>query len=52
VRGEEILAFARERLADYKVPDLVMVRDALPMTASGKVRRRDLAEAVALELTA
>jgi len=52
VRGEEILAFARERLADYKVPDLVRVRDALPMTASGKVRRRDLAEAVARELTA
>jgi len=52
VRGEEILAFARERLADYKVPDLVQVRDALPMTASGKVRRRDLAQAVALELTA
>jgi len=52
VRGEEILAFARERLADYKVPDLVRVRDALPMTASGKVRRRDLAQAVALELTA
>jgi fatty-acyl-CoA synthase len=52
VRGEEILAFARERLADYKVPDLVLVRDALPMTASGKVRRRDLAEAVARELTA
>jgi fatty-acyl-CoA synthase len=52
VRGEEILAFARERLADYKVPDLVLVRDALPMTASGKVRRRDLARAVARELTA
>ncbi len=52
VHGEEILAFARERLADYKVPDLVRVRDALPMTASGKVRRRDLAEVVARELTA
>jgi len=52
VRGEELLAFARERLADYKVPDLVQVRDALPMTASGKVRRRDLAESVARELTA
>jgi len=52
VRGEEILAFARERLADYKVPDLVRVLDALPMTASGKVQRRELAQAVALELTA
>ena len=51
MRGE-ILAFARQRLADYQVPDLVRVLDALPMTASGNVKRRELAEAVALELTA
>jgi fatty-acyl-CoA synthase len=51
VRGEEILAFARGRMADYKVPDLVRAFDTLPMTASGKVLRRELAQRVALEHT-
>ncbi|MBI1722949.1 MAG: acyl--CoA ligase [Gemmatimonadetes bacterium] len=52
VRGEEFVDFAREQMADYKVPDLVRFFDALPMTASGKVKRRELAQVVALELTA
>jgi fatty-acyl-CoA synthase len=39
-------------MADYKVPDLVRFFDALPMTASGKVKRRELAQIVALEHTA
>jgi acyl-CoA synthetase (AMP-forming)/AMP-acid ligase II len=51
VRGEELLAFARGRMADYKVPDLVRAFDALPMTASGKVLRRELAQRLALEHT-
>jgi fatty-acyl-CoA synthase len=51
VRGEDLLDFAREQMADYKVPDLVRFFDALPMTASGKVRRRELAQVVALEHT-
>jgi fatty-acyl-CoA synthase len=52
VRGEDILSFAREQLADHKVPDVVRFCDALPMTASGKVQRRELAQRVAAELTA
>jgi fatty-acyl-CoA synthase len=52
VRGEDVLDFAREQMADYKVPDLVRFFDALPLTASGKVKRRELAQVVALELTA
>ena len=52
VRGEDILDFAREQMADYKVPDLVRFFDALPMTASGKVKRRELSQVVALEHTA
>jgi len=52
VRGEDITEFAREQMADYKVPDLVRFFDALPMTASGKVKRRELAQIVALEHTA
>jgi fatty-acyl-CoA synthase len=51
VRGEDILQYAREQMADYKLPDLVRFFDALPMTASGKVKRRELAQVVALEHT-
>jgi len=52
LRGEDITEFAREQMADYKVPDLVRFFDALPMTPSGKVKRRELAQVVALEHTA
>lgn len=39
-RGElafQIRAFVQERLPDYMVPSVVMVLDALPLTAQGKV---------------
>jgi acyl-CoA synthetase (AMP-forming)/AMP-acid ligase II len=49
LRGEDITEFARRQMADYKVPDLVRFFDALPLTASGKVKRRELAQVVALE---
>lgn len=52
LRGEDVTEFARRQLADYKVPDLVRFFDALPLTASGKVKRRELAQVVALEHTA
>jgi long-chain acyl-CoA synthetase len=39
---EELQAFARERLAPYKVPARVVVVDALPRNEVGKVVRRDL----------
>jgi fatty-acyl-CoA synthase len=52
VRGEDITEFAREQMAEYKVPDLVRFFDELPMTASGKVKRRELAQVVSLEHTA
>ena len=52
LRGEDIKDFARQQMADYKVPDLVRFFDALPLTASGKVKRRELAQVVALEHTA
>ena len=51
VRGEDVLEYARGQLAEYKLPDLVRFFDALPMTASGKVKRRELAQVVALEHT-
>uniref|UniRef100_UPI00286D8411 AMP-binding protein n=1 Tax=Nocardioides sp. TaxID=35761 RepID=UPI00286D8411 len=39
---DEVLAFARERLANYKVPREVAVIDALPRNLSGKVLKKDL----------
>ena len=35
----EIVAFARQRLATYKVPRRIAVVDQLPLNASGKVRK-------------
>jgi len=40
--AEEIRAFVRSRLAAHEYPRLVEFRDALPMTATGKIIRREL----------
>ena len=40
--AEELIAFCRERLAAYKAPKLVELRDSLPQSAVGKVLRRML----------
>ncbi len=40
--AEEIIAFAKERIAGYKAPKSVDFVDALPRNASGKVLRKDL----------
>jgi long-chain acyl-CoA synthetase len=40
---EEIIAFCREHLAKYKVPTSVEFRTELPLSALGKVLRRELA---------
>ena len=44
VAEKELLAFARERLADYKVPRKLYIVDKIPTTATGKVQRRSVAE--------
>eukprot|EP01037_Dinobryon_pediforme_P010189 gene10189-10258_t len=38
----ELLTFARERLAGYKVPKSVAFMDAFPLVPSGKVSKKDL----------
>jgi fatty-acyl-CoA synthase len=48
ITGDEIKRFARDMMAADKVPDLVRFFDTFPMTGSGKVRRRELARAIAL----
>jgi fatty-acyl-CoA synthase len=52
ITGEELKAFCRDQMADDKTPDLVRFFDAFPLTGSGKVRRKELAQVVELELSA
>ena len=40
----ELIAWSRERMANYKVPRRVEVVDALPLNASGKVLKYELRE--------
>jgi acyl-coenzyme A synthetase/AMP-(fatty) acid ligase len=40
-----VLAFAKERLAQYKCPREIVVVDALPRTPNGKVKRSELQKA-------
>ncbi|MCC5938117.1 MAG: AMP-binding protein [Lunatimonas sp.] len=44
VRGEEIIAFARENLTSYKVPKEVYFVDELPKSNVGKILRRIIKE--------
>ncbi len=39
---DELVSWSREQLASYKYPRIVEFRDALPMTATGKVLKREL----------
>ncbi|WP_221584998.1 AMP-binding protein [Microbacterium sp. G2-8] len=42
VDADEVVAFARDRVAAYKYPRVVHVVDELPLGASGKVLKREL----------
>jgi long-chain acyl-CoA synthetase len=42
VSADELVAWARENMAPYKYPRTVTFLDALPMTATGKVLKREL----------
>ena len=42
IRGDQLVAWAKEQLADYKYPRRVFVRASLPMTATGKILKREL----------
>ena len=43
--AEEIMEFARGRLAAYKIPRMIAFVDSLPRTASGKIQRRKVQQA-------
>lgn len=41
---DQLTAFCKANLTGYKVPHQIVLRDALPMTAVGKILRRELRE--------
>jgi long-chain acyl-CoA synthetase len=44
LNGPDLIAFAKERIADYKTPEAIIFRSELPKGAIGKVQRRALRE--------
>ncbi|HET7173688.1 MAG TPA: long-chain fatty acid--CoA ligase [Nocardioidaceae bacterium] len=42
VSEDQLVAWSREQMASYKYPRLVEFRDELPMTATGKILKREL----------
>ena len=42
VTPEEVIEWSKERMASYKYPRMVEVIDMLPMTATGKILKREL----------
>ncbi len=43
----ELLAFCKERLAEFKRPKQIHITEAIPRTATGKIQRRVVAQAFA-----
>jgi acyl-CoA synthetase (AMP-forming)/AMP-acid ligase II len=43
----DLLAFCKERLADFKRPKQIHITEAIPRTATGKIQRRVVAQAFA-----
>src|SRR5262249_3526662 len=42
---DELIAWCKQNMAAYKYPRIVEFRDTLPMTATGKILKRELARA-------
>jgi long-chain acyl-CoA synthetase len=42
VTADELMAWGREQMAAFKYPRIIEFRDALPMSATGKILKRDL----------
>ena len=41
----DLLAYCKERLADYKRPKQIHITEVIPRTATGKIQRRVVAQA-------
>ena len=48
-READLLAYCKERLADFKRPKQIHIIDAIPRTATGKIQRRVVAQAFAAQ---
>jgi non-ribosomal peptide synthetase component E (peptide arylation enzyme) len=46
---DEIVGFLKGKVADYKLPEQLVIRTEFPMTATGKIRRPIMAKEVAQE---
>ena len=44
---DEVVSFLRGRVADYKLPEALVVMNDFPMTPTGKIRRPELVKRVA-----
>jgi acyl-CoA synthetase (AMP-forming)/AMP-acid ligase II len=44
---DEVVAFLKGRVADYKLPEALVIMDDFPMTPTGKIRRPELIKRVA-----
>lgn len=42
ITADEIIAWSKEQMAAYKYPRIVEIVDSLPMTATGKILKREL----------
>jgi long-chain acyl-CoA synthetase len=42
ITEDELVAWAKEQMASYKYPRTIEFRDSLPMTATGKILKREL----------
>jgi acyl-CoA synthetase (AMP-forming)/AMP-acid ligase II len=42
VSGDDIIGWSRDEMANYKVPRVVEIVDALPLNATGKVMKETL----------
>jgi acyl-CoA synthetase (AMP-forming)/AMP-acid ligase II len=47
ITPDEVLAFCRQHLAKYMVPRSVLILDALPLNANGKIAKLQLREMAA-----
>ena len=50
ISAEEIVAWSRQNMANYKVPRTAVIVDELPMNAGGKVLKGQLRERAAREM--
>ena len=42
ISAEELIAWSKENMADYKYPRTIEFRDTLPMNATGKILKTEL----------